>query len=149
MTMTRSQNLRDEVQVVADEDQAHAAAGDEFIEDGEHLGADGDVEGGGGLVGDEEIGFAHHHHGDHDALAHAARELVGVEGEDAFGLADVDGLEGAEGLLLCIMAGDVVVADADGFDDLATDGHDRVQREFWILQDHAHATAAQRASQLW
>ena len=44
----------------------------------EHLGLDGDVEGGGGLVGDEHVGLVGDRHGDHRPLAHAAGELVGV-----------------------------------------------------------------------
>jgi hypothetical protein len=37
----------------------------------------GHVEGGGGLVGDEQVGLAGDPDGDHDALSHAAGELVG------------------------------------------------------------------------
>jgi hypothetical protein len=44
----------------------------------EDLGLDGDVERGGGLVGDEQARVAGERHGDHDALAHAAGELVRV-----------------------------------------------------------------------
>ena len=52
---------------------------DEQVED---LRLNRDVERGGGLVGDQELGLAGEGDGDHHALAHAARELVGV-GVDA------------------------------------------------------------------
>src|SRR3712207_9198031 len=40
--------------------------------------SDGDVEGGGRLVGDEQVGLAGDRHGDHRPLPHAAGELVRV-----------------------------------------------------------------------
>ena len=50
----------------------------QVVDEVEDLGLDGDVEGGGGLVGDEQLGLAGQRHGDHDPLAEAARELVGI-----------------------------------------------------------------------
>ena len=44
----------------------------------EDLRLDGDVERGGGLVGDQEPRVAGERHRDHHALAHAARELVRI-----------------------------------------------------------------------
>ena len=41
--------------------------------------AHGDVERRGRLVGDQDVGLGDEHHGDHDALAHAARDLVRIE----------------------------------------------------------------------
>ncbi len=73
--------------------EAHAALGHEVVEDRQDLHLDGDVEGRGRLVGDQQVGLGDQHHGDHDALAHAARDLVRIEAEDALGVADADGLE--------------------------------------------------------
>ena len=39
----------------------------------------GDVERRGGLVGDQDVGAGDQHHGDHDALAHAAGDLVRID----------------------------------------------------------------------
>ena len=50
----------------------------QLVEELEDLGLDRHVEGGRRLVGDEQLGLAGERHGDHDPLAHAARELVGV-----------------------------------------------------------------------
>ena len=44
----------------------------------ENLRLDGDVEGGGGLIGDEEVGLVGQGHGDHHALALPTRKLVGI-----------------------------------------------------------------------
>ena len=44
----------------------------------EDLRLDGDVERGGRLVGDQELGIAGERHRDHHALAHAAGELVRI-----------------------------------------------------------------------
>ena len=44
----------------------------------EDLRLDGDVERGGGLVGDDERRVHDERHRDHDALPHAARELVRI-----------------------------------------------------------------------
>ena len=45
----------------------------------QHLHAHRDVERRGRLVGDEHLGLRDQHHRDHDALAHAARDLVRIE----------------------------------------------------------------------
>ena len=51
---------------------------------------DGDVERGGGLVGDQQIGLVGERHGDHHALALAARELVRIGVEPLLGLRQPD-----------------------------------------------------------
>ena len=50
------------------------------------LGLDRDVEGGRRLVGDEQLRVAGQGHRDHDPLAHAARQLVGVLLDAALGV---------------------------------------------------------------
>ena len=47
----------------------------------EDLRLHGDVERGGRLVGDQEIGLVGQRHGDHDALALAAGQLMRIAGE--------------------------------------------------------------------
>ena len=56
----------------------------------EDLGLHGDVEGGGRLVGDEQVRFARYRAGDQDALRHAAGQLVRVGGEGPLGVGDAD-----------------------------------------------------------
>ena len=76
----------------------------------------GHVERRGGFVGDQEVGAGDQHHRDHDALAHAAGDLVRIEVGDALGIADVDGLEhvqrgGARGLRAAAKMGAVGLGD--------------------------------------
>ena len=61
-----------------------------LVDEVEDLGLDGDVEGGGGLVGDEQLRLAGQRHGDHHPLAQAAGELVGVGVEALPGPGHVD-----------------------------------------------------------
>ncbi|GAA4982808.1 hypothetical protein GCM10025734_04320 [Kitasatospora paranensis] len=68
----------DDAEVVGDEDDGGAEVALDLREEVEDLRLHGDVQGGGGFVGDEDVGLAHQRHGDHGALAHAAGELVGV-----------------------------------------------------------------------
>ena len=96
MTSTRSQKVGDEVEVVTDEHQTGAAPVDEFVEDGQHLPAHRHVEGGGRLVGDDQVGFGDQHHGNHDALAHAARDFVRQQLKHPIGIADLDRFQHGE-----------------------------------------------------
>ena len=54
------------------------------------LGLDGHVERRRGLVRDEQLGLAGEGHGDHHALAHAARQLVRVLLDASLGIRDAD-----------------------------------------------------------
>ena len=69
-------HLGDHAEVVRDEDERRVRLALEDAHEVEDLGLDRDVEGGGRLVGDEQLGLAGQRHGDHDALRHAAGELV-------------------------------------------------------------------------
>ena len=60
----------------------------------------GHVERGGGLVGDQQLGPAGERHGDHDALPHAAGQLVRVLVEAALGGGDADQAEQLDRLRL-------------------------------------------------
>ena len=51
----------------------------ELVEDAQHLELHRHVERRGRLVGDQQVGLGDQHHGDHRALAHAARDLVRIE----------------------------------------------------------------------
>ncbi len=132
---------RDHPEVVADQDQGGAALplGDaQHVED---LGLDGDVEGGGGFVGEQHVGVVGHRHGDHGALAHAAGELVreGVQGAGRVG--DADQVEQVGGALAGGGPAEVLV-DADGFGDLVADPVDRGEGGQRVLEDHGDPAAA-------
>ena len=73
-----------------DQDHRHAALGDQVGDQVEDLSLDGDVERRGRLVGDQQVGLAGQRHGDGDALALAAGELVriGIDALRRIGKAD-------------------------------------------------------------
>ena len=66
----------DDGEVVADQDEG-AAGGEALLEQLEHLGLHGDVEGGGGLVGDEHRGVQGEGRSDQGPLPQTAGELAG------------------------------------------------------------------------
>ena len=98
------------------------------------------VEGGGGLVGEQDLGTAGERDRDRHPLAHAAGELVRVLAEALLGLGDADGLQqrerGGAGLGLV----HVQVLD-ERLGDLALDLHHRVERGHRVLEDHRHLGA--------
>ncbi len=109
-----------------------------------HLCLDGDVEGSGGFVGDEDLRLVGNRHGNHRALTHATGVLVRelIDASPRFGHADeVEQLDGSRsGRLL----GDIAVG-ADGLDDLRTDGEHRVEGGHRVLEDHRDVVTAHRA----
>ena len=62
-------------------------------EDRHDLGLRGDVEGGGRLVGDQQLGLGDKRAGDHHALEHAAGELIGIRAQAPVGIGDADRVE--------------------------------------------------------
>ena len=71
-------HLRDHAEVVADEQQRRVELGAQRRDQVEHLGLDGRVERGRRLVEDQQRRLGGERHRDHDALEHAARELVRI-----------------------------------------------------------------------
>ena len=71
-------DVGDHAQVVGDEQDRRADLDAQVAQHVQDAGLDGDVQRGGGLVGDEQLRSAGDRHGDHDALPHAAGELVRV-----------------------------------------------------------------------
>ena len=68
----------DDGEIVGDEDEPHAVLVDEAAQQFEDAGLGGDVEGGGRLVGDQQLWAHGDGRGDDDALALAARQLVRI-----------------------------------------------------------------------
>ena len=76
-------HISDDGHVVGDEEDRHALVPGQGAQQVEDPRLDGDVERGGGLVGDEDRRVAGHGQGDAGALQLAAGELVGVGAGDA------------------------------------------------------------------
>ena len=68
----------DHAHVVRDQQHRHAEAVLEVVQQGEDLRLDGDIQRGGRLVGDQQLGLAGQRHGDHHALAQPAGQLMRV-----------------------------------------------------------------------
>ncbi len=71
-------DLRDDAEVMRDEQHGHPEVALQLAEQLEDLGLDRDVERGGGLVGDQQLRLVRQRHRDHRPLAHATRERVRV-----------------------------------------------------------------------
>jgi hypothetical protein len=136
--------LGDEAQVVGDQHQRHAAFALEREQQVEDLGLDGDVERGGGLVGDQQLGLAGQRHRDHHALAHAARELVRERGGAARGVGDADLFEQFQRALAARLAIQPEMH-LEHLADLVADREARVQRGDRLLEDHRDVAADDRA----
>ncbi len=130
-------------QVVTDQDDRRAQFRPEPAEQVQDLLLHGDVECGGGLVGDQQLRLVRDRHRDHDTLPHPTRELVRVLAEPAARLRDADQPQqllraGASG-----RTGHAGVS-ADRLGQVRPDLLDRVQRGHRVLEDHPDPGAPQR-----
>ncbi len=97
-------HLRDHAEVVADEEDGRVELGLEARDEIEHLGLDGRVEARRRLVEDQQLGLLRERHRDHDALLHAAGELMRVAPENARGVGDLHLHERLAGTLHRLLA---------------------------------------------
>jgi hypothetical protein len=128
-------HLSNDTEIVGDYDHGHVEFGLETSEQVKHLGLDGDVERGRGLVGDEQRRVEGDRHGDHGSLAHTAGELVRVIVNATFGGRDPDEVQELDGPLSRRSAGHRVVR-SDRFYDLPAHPVQRVEAGRWVLKDH-------------
>ena len=131
----------DHRQIVGDEQQGHAEFLLEVLDQLEDLGLDGDIEGGGRFVGDEQGRPAGQGHGDHHPLPLAAGELVRIDLHAGLGIVDAGTLEQPDGLPFRLLFGHLLVQQ-QRFEHLVADGVDRVERGHRLLKDHGDAVAA-------
>jgi len=133
-------HLRDEAQVVGDEENRHA----EFVLKVEHqfenLRSGGDVQRGRRLVGDEEIRIAGQRQRDHRPLAHSAAQLVGIAMDGARRIGHAHLPQHSDGLLQRLLFGDRLVQ-ANRFDDLLSNRVDGVEGRLRLLKDQRHFQA--------
>ncbi len=104
-----------------------------------------DVEAGRRLVGDQQGGLAGDRHGDHDALAHAARQLVRIGRQPGLRIADAAPRCSSSSACARAEARRQPAVRGQHVDDLLLDGADRVQRGARVLEDHRQRRAAQPA----
>ncbi len=82
---------------MGDQHDRHAEAFLHVLQQVEDLRLDGDVECCGRLVGDDELGLAGQRHRDHDALAHAAGELMRIVIDTPCGIRNLHQLQHLDG----------------------------------------------------
>ena len=129
-------------EVVRDEQHPGAVPALQLQHQLEHLLLRGDVQRGGGLVGDQQHRLEHQRHRDHDALALPARQLVRVAGHHAVGVGQQHLLDdGAH--LGAALGGRQRGVLGQHLVDLVAAGHHRVQGRHRLLEDHRHARGAQ------
>jgi len=136
--------VRDDGEIVRDEEHRQSEFMAEVVEQVEDLLLDSDVERGGGFVGDEQLRAVDNGHGDHDALAHASGELVWITAGALAGIGNGNVAHAFNSSTARFRFGDAVVRE-DGFRDLLADAHDRVERGHGLLENHGHARPAKLA----
>ena len=125
---------------MGDEEDRQPGLGLQPLEQAQHLGLDGDVQGRGGLVGDQQLRIAGQGHGNHDPLLHTAGELMGIFPDAPLRVRDADGVEqlqdpGGHRPVVTIGVG------RHRLGDLAPHRQNRVEGGLGLLKDHAHAPA--------
>ena len=135
--------LGGEGEVVGDEQNRRAELVGELLHLVQHEALHGDVEGRGGLVGDEKLRATGQRHRDEDALAHAAGELVRVLLEARGGIRDPCPLQQPDGLVARLLSSTSTVH-LERLDDLGADLHRRVEVGHRVLRHHPDAAPADR-----
>src|SRR5690606_13894581 len=135
-------DLGHHAEIVSDENHPYAHARLDVLDHGQDLGLSRDIERRGRFVGNEYVGLHRQRHGNHHALALAARQLERVGVDDLAGIAQhhlwkqlqhrgATRLDRHIGMTL------------EHLVDLAADAHDGVQGRHRLLEHHAERLAAQ------
>ncbi len=140
-------NLRDNAEIMGDEQAGHAGLAAQLVDQGKDLGLNCDIERGRGLVRDQKARLAGQRHGDHHALPLAAGKLVRVPVDLASAIGDSDPLD-----QLCrpVERG----ATRQGamqhqhFRDLLANRENRVERGHRLLKNHGDLVAPNGAHRL-
>ena len=137
-------HLSDDTQVVGDEHDGGIDLILQVAQQIQYLRLDGHVQGRGRLIGDDDPGAARQGHGDHDALAHTAGQLVGEVLIHALAVGDAHHLQQLDGALLDLLLGAaLVVVEGDDLVQLVADAEHRVQGGHGLLENHGDRVAPQ------
>ena len=128
-------------EIVGNDDERDVELARQILHQLENLRLDGDVERGGGLVGDDQLGIAGKPDRDHHTLPHAARELMRVLIEPPLRIGDADQLQEFDCARLRFRVGHAEM-DLQRLFYLKADREDRVQRRHRLLEDHRNIAAA-------
>ncbi len=128
-------------QVVGDQDHRRPTGPLQAADQVEDLRLDGDVEGGGRLVGDDQVRLGNEGHGDDDALPHAAGQLVRETARPRGRILQADLGERRLGARPRLPAPQAPVT-GQRLGQLRADPQVWVERRHRVLEDHADAPAA-------
>ena len=134
----------DHAHVVSDQHHRRAVIAPEALDQRDDLRLHGDVERGGRLVGDDQFRLGADRQRDHDALAHAAGELVRVGVDPFLRRRDADLGQKIDGALARRGLRKAHVG-PDRLDDLVADPVERIEAGQRILEDHADPFAPDAA----
>ena len=134
-------DVRDDAEVVRDQDDRRAEALADVAHQVEDAGLDRDVERGRRLVGDQDLRVARERHRDHHALAHAARELVRILVDAPVGSGDAHEVEQLDRAAARVAPRQAEMA-AQHLADLVADLERRVERRHRLLEDERDLAAA-------
>ena len=134
--------LRHQAQVVRDEHDRPGELAPQAFEQVDDLGLDRRVQRRGGLVGEQQVGLHQQRHGDHHALAHAARELVRIGHQAQVGVGDAHADQGLACPRQRVRASDAGVAALEHIHQVRGHGEQRIERRHRVLEDHRDACAA-------
>jgi hypothetical protein len=115
----------------------------ELREEVEDLRLDGDIEGGDGFVGDDDLGLEGEGAGDGDALALAAGKFMRVFLHEARGEADGAHERATRAVDL---GGRAHAVDEQRLGERGEDGHTRIERGVGVLENHLQVAADGRRS---
>src|SRR4051794_8484477 len=138
--------LRHDADVVGDQQQGGREVLPQVVEDLHDLRLDQHVERGGGLVGHDEGRAQHERQRDHQSLAHAPGELVGVGA--VAGRRDAHQPEHLECSLADLVLGEVGLVLLDRLLEVLRDAHQGVQPGQRLLEDHPQLASSQRVRRL-
>ncbi len=140
-------HLAHDAEIVGDEQHGHVELGLELEQEIEDLRLDGDVERGGRLVGDEQVGLVGERHGDHHPLPLPARKLVRIGLKASLGIVDADLVQEVEHALPRDRVGQPAV-NLQHLTHLLLDGVQRVERGHRLLEDHGDLVAPDLAERV-
>ncbi len=127
--------------VVRNQDHGNTQATGEVFHQLQNLGLNGDVQGCGRLIRQDQRRVAGQGHGDHESLPHTAAEVVGIPGELVRSVGNANQGQQLHGPLAGRL-GRQVKMNFQGLCELATDGQDRIEGRHGLLEDHGNVPPA-------
>jgi hypothetical protein len=140
-------HLRHHCHVMRDEHHRRARFTLEPVNQGQNLGLNGHIQRGCRFIRDQQARLAGKGHGDHNPLAHAAAQLMGILLQTPLRFGDAHLLQKIKRAGLCLFFGHSLVQ-PQPFCQLPPDGKDRIEGCHRFLKDHPDLVAANRAHQI-